>query len=146
MFSFRPITETDEQLEQMKFRLLDEGWYDFVVKDLKNTTSQKTNKPMLKLVITVWDRNGREVMLFDNFMDEDWMRHKIKNFCIATDQIDSVTNGKLGENCINKNGKVLIGIKKSSDPKYGPQNFVKDYARSDDKKASTEFVDDYLPF
>lgn len=145
MFSFRPITETDQELEQMRFKLLEKGVYDFVVENATYATSQAGNS-MIKLSLKVWDHLGTDHLIFDYLMDIDSMRYKLKHFCEVVGLEDKLTSGSLKDtDCIGKGGKVSIVIQKSKNPQYGDKNSVSDYVKNDKAKNDEPFFDDDLP-
>jgi len=144
MFSFRPITETDQQLEQMRFKLLEPDTYDFVVEKATSEVSKSGNQ-MIKLVLKIWDKEGREVTIFDYLVDIDYMRYKIKHFCEAVGLSDKLAAGSFNESdCEGKGGKAVIVIQKSK--KYGDRNSVSDYLVSTVAKNDEPFFDDDLQF
>lgn len=137
--SFKPVSEAEAM------GLLPEGVYDFQVKSAEDCVSKKGN-PMIKLGLTIWDKEGRERQVTDYLMAA--MMFKLKHFCDAVGLEEKYKAGSFAAlDCLNKSGKCKLKIEESDG--YQPKNSVKDYLKSQEAvkaKNEAEFLDDPLPF
>jgi len=155
-FTFTPMTE--EEIKSLN--IMDSGIYDFEVIKAEQSIS-KSGNPMIKLMLKVWDTNGREHIIYDYLVSTSNMMYKIKHFCESVGLEDKYKLGTFDENdCVGKCGKVDIIIQKGqSSPNggnYPDKNTARDYISKIEMnepkiKSSKEnnFVDsnlDDLPF
>ncbi len=123
MFSFQPLSE------QECLNLLQPGEYDFVVKNAEATRSKASGKPMMKLTLGVYDKNGREHTIVDYLLDS--IMYKVRGFAYGTGLDDRYeTGGFLPEECMNRTGKCEIIIDEPEPgSKFNPKNVVKNYVK-----------------
>lgn len=148
MFSFNPLS--DEQIHAVQNRgLLEEGIYSFTVKAMEAQQS-KSGNPMLKVRIGVLASEGDERNIIDYLLSSEQMMFKLKHFCESIGLEDNYLKGNLSpSDCINRSGKVRIGVQKGGAKEDGSgffpdKNSVKDYVKVEAKAAPV--VDDKPPF
>lgn len=142
--------------EAMQIGLLPKGNYPFVVKQAYNKTSKSSGKPMIEIILGVWDSNGREHQIYDYLMES--VEHKLRHFCYA---INCGEMSEIGEfdifKVMNKNGICKIIIKEDKTGEYLPKNVVVDYIVDEKNSAvmsesainaiqDTKSLNDELPF
>jgi hypothetical protein len=161
-YSFNPLTEE----EINAFSLMDDGVYEFEV--LKSTRQiSKSNNPMAKLELRVWDKEGREHFVFDYlvFSTIPLNIRKVKHFCEAVGLHEEYKQGQIPEELERYCGQASImkqaeqeipedklnGKPKGS--KYPAKNFVADYIASPMKPSMLQpltqkknELDDDIPF
>lgn len=152
MYTFNPMSEE----EINAFSLMDEGVYDFeVVKSTRKVS--KSNNPMAELNINVWDKEGKQHLIFDYlvFSTVPLNIKKVKHFCDATGLQEEYKKGQVPEELQGRSGKVQIGVQEEQ-PKpgggfYPKKNCVIDYVMTD--KGATKVslqtdpdFDDSVPF
>ena len=140
---FNPRSE--QELAQMG--LLPEGEYDYSVIEAKDSLSKASGKEMVEMKIAVWDKEGREHVMFDYLIES--MGHKLRHFCEANNLLDKYTAGEIHANdCRGKQGKVFIIIQKGKpNPNggyYPDRNSVKDYAIHETLGQPVKVADNYL--
>lgn len=146
MFSFTPKSEE----EITKSGLLEKGEYDFVVKSAQIKPSKSSGKPMVELVLGVWDKEGREHTIFDYLVDA--IEYKIRHFCYSVGLGDKYeAGGFYPEESIGKNGLCKVFIKEDKSGQYPPKNSIADYLQGKKEmktnpKQEEEFKDDDVPF
>lgn len=152
MYTFPPMTEEEINASN----LIEAGVYNFeVVK--ANRRMSKSGNPMAELNINVWDKQGKQHIVFDYlvFSSVPLNIKKIKHFCDATGLSKEYNRGELPEELDRLSGKVEIGVQdeqpKPSGGFYPKKNIVVDYVMTDKgavkPEASTrEFKDDDVPF
>lgn len=155
--AFNPLSEEEV------LNLIEPGIYDFQVKEAADGTSKTSGNPRIALILTVWDKNGKERIVFDYLTVA--MMYKIKHFCDATGLEKMYQAGTFSsKDCIGKSGKCKIRIDES--PGYPPKNAVADYVMTDkgavkvplanesslgrrpefSSKTKDELTDDDIPF
>lgn len=145
MLTFKPMT--DEEINMIG--LLEKGIYQFEVISAKQMISQTSGKPMVKLTLSVRDRDNKDHLIYDYLIES--IPYKIKHFCDSVGLQDKYKKGLLEEwDFKGKLGHAKIFIKKDKDGRYKDQNAVADYmmpemAPASDKQA-TLFNDDLPPF
>jgi len=90
----------------------------------------KNGKPMIKLILKVWDESGQEGIIFDYLMlnEHKFSLRKIRHFCYAIGIGNLYEDGKLNaSDCEGKFGKLQIGIQKDKEGNYPDKNNVRDY-------------------
>jgi hypothetical protein len=147
-YVFEP--RTDEQFKQQieerrREMLLQDGEYDFTVKDAKQMTSQSGNE-MFKLFLEVYDKKGKPRLMFDHILLNGNWDFKIKKLCDTLDISDLYKSGKLeADYFINKSG--FAKICQENDRKMGWQNKIESYLiKSKDVISTDQIIDDDLPF
>lgn len=144
-FSFPPLS--DEQINEIQNRgLLADGIYPFTVKGVEQQSS-KAGNPMLKVRIGVLAEGGDERNIFDYLVAAPEMVFKIKHFCETIGLEDKYLKGNFQPNdCINRSGKVKIGIQKGAAKPdgsgfYPDKNSVKDYIKPGEEIAEKAKID-----
>lgn len=126
-FSFQPKSEEEV------LNLLKAGEYAFQVKHAENAVSKKGNQ-MIKLIISIWDDNGREREITDYLMEA--IAYKLRHFCDTVGLEDKYQAGQFdAADCVNRSGKCKIRIEESDG--YPPKNAVQDYVKSDKSDQTT---------
>lgn len=153
MYTFQPLTE--EEIDA--YSLMPKGEYDFQVVKAERQTS-KTGKPMAKLQLLVWDKEGKDHVVFDYlvFSTVPLNLRKVKHFCEATQQAEAYANGQLPEDLARLCGRALVDIDEGAEipedklngkpkgSKYPTKNIVVDYLPPK-AKAQVDF-NDTIPF
>jgi hypothetical protein len=123
MFSFSPLSELD------CLNLLQPGEYDFMVKDAVSTISKSSGNPMMKLIIYVYDKNGREHTITDYLLES--LMYKVRSFAYGVGlDAQYESGGFLPEHCINRTGRCEIIIDEPQPgSKYNPKNVIKTYIK-----------------
>jgi hypothetical protein len=156
-----------DEAENARFQLLPDGEYSFKVVEAQARTSSKGN-PMISLKLCVWDKDGREHLLFDYLVNTSMMEWKTIHFCDAVGLTKEYDSGNFTDYmCLNKVGKAKIETqgarpKPDGSGSYGPRNVVADYIRpgaedtqkfvkalgggKKEQKAEQDFTDDDIPF
>jgi hypothetical protein len=144
--SFNPLSEEEV------LNLIEPGIYHFEVKEATEGFSQGSGMPRIALIVKVWDKNGREKIIFDYLTTS--LLYKIKHFCDATGLEKVYESGKFSaSDCTGKSGKCKIKI--DSQEGYQPKNSVADYVAADKDvvemplssfKSKDELTDDDIPF
>lgn len=137
--------KSEQELQVMS--LLEPGLYKFQVSSATDETS-KSGRDMIKLVLSVWDKDGNQHNIFDYLLDA--MAYKLRHFCEATGLIAKYDHGEiLAADCLNRSGYMHLEIKegeqKQDGLRYPSRNSVKDYVKHSEGKGS-EMLDDDIPF
>lgn len=109
--------------------LIPDGEYEATIVNAEHKVSRKTQIPMVELSLVVYAPDG-EMKLRDFLLSGDgtW---KVKMFAEALNAGDEFAAQTFDPvNYVNKNVRVRVVTKPSSDPQYGPQNNVKKYEPS----------------
>jgi hypothetical protein len=130
-FTYPPLATEDECNEAKAFPLLDEGIYNFLVKEAKFRFSQNGN-PMIELKIGII-ADGVDFNVFDFLIGTKNMVWKVKHFCETVGLQAEYLAGSFNEKmAVGKRGQCKI-VKVPERPKkdgtgfYGPKNEVEDY-------------------
>lgn len=152
-FSFPPMTE--EEIKALN--MVEEGIYDFeVVKSTQKTS--KSGNQMIEMQLMIWDKEGKEHVVFDYLVSIKSMMYKIKHFCDTVGLEKEYQRGNFDvTQCEGRRGKAHIVIQ-SGQPNpaggmYADKNAVKDYVMTDKgavkhdsaKNEDYQFSDD-IPF
>jgi hypothetical protein len=140
--------------EAMSAGLLPKGNYPFVVKNATEEVSKSGNS-MVKLILCVWDENGREHTLFDYLMES--IEYKLHHFCYAIGLEDISLTGEFDcHRVIGTQGVCKIYIKEDKTGEYPPKNAIADYVLKEknknekeikgSKESKEEFIDSEIPF
>lgn len=152
MYTFTPMTESEIQASS----LLEAGVYDFQVAKSTRKTS-KSGNPMAELQINVWDKEGKQHLIFDYLVFSTIALNirKLKHFCDSVGISDQYNKGAIPEELERLSGKVEIGIQ-DEQPKpgggvYPKKNVVVDYVVTDKGAVKVELqvdpsLNDDLPF
>ena len=145
MLEFPPLDEREI------LNLLDVGTYEFYTFKAEDTTSKKSGRPMIKLILKVIDKNGEERTVTDYLIDT--MLYKVKHYCDSVGLEEEYKSGNLNAAlCEGRSGKVKIIIDEpEEDSAFNPKNAVKDYVKHlkpIEKPADPtgEFLNDAIPF
>lgn len=140
---FQPLNE------QEVLNLLPEGEYDFHVIDAEDTRS-RAGSEMIKLTLTITDKNGKARTVFDYLLPA--LMYKVKHFSDASGLEEKYESGGYSAgDCIGKRGRLKLVIDQPTNSNYPPKNVVKDYLKNgtkteDKQPAENNFIDDPLPF
>jgi hypothetical protein len=156
-FSFPPMTESELQALNM----VEDGIYDFNVMKATQKTSKSGNQ-MIELQLVIWDKQGKEHIVFDYLVSITSMVYKIKHFCDTVGLDKEYQSGSFDVmQCEGRTGKAHIiiqaGQPNPNGGMYADKNAVKDYVMTDsgagkvDLSGNTpepkdEFSDCDLPF
>lgn len=146
--------KTPEELEAERPQLK-EGVADFEIVNATDDISKSSGNPMIKLVVKVWDVEGKQGNLFDYLVPH--VPFKIKQVCDAIGRPEwYAANFDLRPDMlIGKSGSCVLGKeRKSKDPKYAnrePRIIISSYTSADEPKkeaptADNNFEDDDIPF
>lgn len=153
-YSFNPMT--DEELE--KSTLLEDGVYNFEVTKAERQTS-RSNNPMAKLSLKVWDKNGEVRFVYDYlvFSNVNLCIKKVKHFCDSVGLSEAYKKGELPEELENYCGKVEVKAEegqlipedklngKPLGSRYPAKNVVVDYIVNTKEAANSKLTDDFEP-
>lgn len=155
MYTFTPMTEEEIQSSN----LLEDGDYDFeVVKSTRKIS--KANNPMAELQLNVWDKEGRQHLVYDYliFSTVPLNIKKIKHFCEAVGLHEEYNKGSIPEElerCFGsahfskQNGAEIPNDKLNGKPigsRYPDKNVVDDYIKKETKQSNPLPFDDTIPF
>jgi hypothetical protein len=134
IFSFTPRTDVEIHEFQNK-KLLPEGIYPFIVKEIEPGVSEAGN-PMLIVRLGIMDNNGEERNIMDYLLATDGWIYKLKHFCESIGFEREYNEGKLDPlKAIHRSGLVKLVIKKgdmkSDGTFFKDSNSVKDYLKGD---------------
>lgn len=132
--SFAYNRMSEEEAIKAAFSLLEDGIYDFeLVKDGVHGISKKGN-PLIKLMLKVWDKEGKEKIVYDNLIGMKNFEFKTRHFCYTAGLHKEYENNNFNETlCVQGlRGKAHIVIDpertdNSTGQTYPPKNAVKDY-------------------
>lgn len=134
--------------EEELITLLTVGIGDFKVLKAEAKES-KTGNPMIELVLKVWDSTGQESNIFDYLIlnGHNLSLKKIRHFCYSVGLESSYEEGKLNASqCIEKCGKLQIGIQKDKNGQYPDKNCVQDYIYIKKNNLNESNLNDDIPF
>jgi hypothetical protein len=159
-FSFPSMSEEEIQALNM----VEDGIYDFQVVKATQKVSKSGNQ-MIELQLVIWDKDGKEHIVFDYLVSIVSMVYKIKHFCDTVGLDDEYKAGNFDVmQCEGKRGKAHI-IVQAGQPNpnggmYADKNAVRDYVlddkgsvkvdlsgkKSPEPKDENSLVDDDIPF
>ena len=149
--------KTPEELEAERPQLKP-GEADFEIAEATNAISKSSGKPMIKLVVKVWDCDGQSGNLFDYLVPH--VPFKIKQITDAVGKPEwyAPEFDLTPEMLVGMSGKCILGKeRKSKNPDYAnrePRIVISMYkaihessneTKKDDNKGE-EFTDDDIPF
>ena len=162
MFAYEVMTE--QQAMSERFQLLPDGDYQGVITSSVDTISAKSGNPMMDMIVSVYDKNGKEYPIRDFLVFTSTMMWKVihcaessnllrvyqdKGFCSAMIRGCSVTvritTEKGSEIPVDKlNGKLPGST-------YPDKNKIQDYlpsinVKKEIKHDNDEFLNDAIPF
>lgn len=141
---FKPLSEE----EVARAGLLEKGTYPFEVRQAVQKKS-KAGNDMIELVLCVWDKNGREYLVYDYLMESS--EYKLRHFCYTTGLQEKYDSGELRDTDCLKSGYCKVMIREDKSGLYPPRNSVADYIAGEGekpvKKQEVLFEDDKdIPF
>lgn len=160
-FQYQPMSEQDAMAE--RFQLLKDGIYEGVITSSQDTTSSKGH-PMMDMIVTVYDQNGRIQEVRDFLVFTKPMMWKIVHFASSANILKEYEEGKLcSEVALNKRVVVKIITEQGSEipedklkgkplgTRYFDKNKIDDYVKKNDNKTSNAVLpsfmeDDLTPF
>jgi hypothetical protein len=152
--SFSFVPKTDAEIEALQNQgLLTEGTYPFQVKAIDQLISKSGNS-MLKVKLSVLEKDGSARIIFDYLVAMDTMMFKIKHFCESIGLADQYSKGMFDpQECIDRSGMAILGIQKGNAKpdgtgNYADKNSIKDYVKSDklQKAADDKMLNEDIPF
>lgn len=163
MSTFKYNVYDNEQIDQMKYSLLQEGEYSFEVISAVADVSKSSGNPMLVIELRVFGGEaGADKVIKDYIVDVAAMAHKLRDFLFSLGLSDLYDTGEFDVNLLsNKRGKAIIAVEKGKikpdGTKYWDRNVVKEYllqsihkfAKPNDEKSLKEDIkefDDDIPF
>ena len=115
---------TPKTEDQVQPCVLPAGEYDAFTRTAKDKVSKSDNE-MIELMLSVWDGQGNETMVFDYLLDA--MPLKLRHFCIAAGIEEAYQAGELtAELCQEHNVRVKLKIDEGSSA-WPRSNKVVDY-------------------
>lgn len=119
---FQP--KSDAELRQER-GLIEPGLCQFEIVSAEETKS-KAGNDMLKLILKVWDKNGREGTIFEYLTaDFQW---KLKSLCVAIGKASLYESGSITpDDLVGHSGQAEIYIAKDKTGKYGDAPKVKHF-------------------
>lgn len=123
---------SDEEMEAMKKRL-EPAEYIFQVEGAENKIS-KSGNPMIELIITVWDDDGKTYKIWDWLIGTKNMFWKTKHFWESVGEPEKCTGKTFIADFYNKSGKVKTGLR--PDDKGNQKPFIIDYVGNPVKNIS----------
>ena len=117
---------------------------DFKIMEAEDyVTKSNPEKEQLKLKLFCRNSTGKNGAI--TVFVPEW---KIKQFCASIGIMDRFEAGHVDpKDCKDKWGRAILGIEKSTDPKWGDKNIVLKYLAQADslKKESEDFFQDGFP-
>src|SRR5690348_13902910 len=122
---------SQEELKQGD--LVKKGEYDFLVVDAQEAVS-KSGNDMIKLQLKIWTEDGRERIVFDYLLEA--LPFKTGHFAESVGLVAKYREGVLlAHDCIDKCGRLKLGIQEDKSGVYPPKNNVMDYIPTDEIQA-----------
>lgn len=141
---FDPLS--DEELKKQR-GVLTPGPANFEILEAADTVSKSSGNPMIKLQLRVWDKDGREGIIFDYLTSNaQW---KIKNLLESIGCIDLYGSGEIDPGAlVGSGGNAIIFIEKDRTGQYGDSVKIRDYVIKPQNKETTTALasDDDIPF
>ncbi len=146
MWSYNPVSEEEINKiyqDAQEERLWPEGIYNFDVLDHKFYISEpkdgKKGNPVIKLVLRVFNKEGKSREIWDWLVSTERMQFKIKHFCDTT-RLDKKYQDRTfkPEDVIGKSGRLILGFGKND--KGEKVNRIIDYDKNIDP------FNDEIPF
>jgi hypothetical protein len=152
--TFTPLSEPE--LQEVKRRaLLQDGTYQFTVKQADEAMSQSGNQ-MIIIVVSILDAEGKERTLKDYLLFNEEMLYKTRHFCDAVGLIESYARGHFSAHeFVGRSGRCTVGIQKGRTKPdgsvYDDKNMIKDYLKRDAHakpavSVTAEFINDDVGF
>lgn len=111
----------------------------------------KAGNEMIKVVLDVWDSNGKKIKLYDYIVDIPTMAWKVKHFCESI-AVDYEKGSFSAESIVMKGGKCVTHYRKEKMDDGSEREFVrvKDYIKNEKKDEphtnEQKSFDDDIPF
>lgn len=160
MFQYQPMSEQEAMAE--RFQLMKEGVYDAVITASKDTVSSNSGNPMMDMMVTVYDEQGKTHDVRDFLVFTKQMMWKVIHFAESANIMNDYEAGKLcSEIAINKMVKVKVVVEagneipadklkgKPAGSRYPEKNKIADYVKNDvvlNKQPSSGILDADIPF
>lgn len=124
---FEPMSE----IQLKSLNLIPEGEYQFEVVDANDTISKSGNE-QIKLVLKIWDNDGKVRVIYDYLVPLTKMLYKVKHFCDSSGMSEKYEDGTLtSDDCIGRSGRLRLGIQVDKAGVYPDKNNVVDYVTED---------------
>jgi hypothetical protein len=127
------------------------GLYDFEVTDAKEEVSKGGND-QIKLMVKLYDTEGRSFTLFDYLVSTEGMAYKVRHFAAAAGLLPQYERGELkASDCLGKTGRCQVGIEKAKGS-FPAKNNINDYVPVAGQRAPlvqsvpADEIDDEIPF
>lgn len=163
MFQYNVMSEHEAMAE--RFQLMKEGIYEGVVTSSKDTNSS-TGNPMMDMIVTVYDENGKAHDIRDFLVFTNAMMWKVIHFANSANILKEYEEGKLcSQVAIDKRVMVKVVVEEGKEisqeklkdrpagSKYPDKNKIAEYIKKDlpqeatsQPKINSSFVDDDIPF
>lgn len=118
--------------ENQTRNIVEPGEYDFEVIQATDTVSKEKKNEMIRLLLKVYTKEG-ETTVFDYLVATEKGYWKIKQFCQAVGLLAKYEAKELNSyDCVNKTGRLELGISKDKNNLYSDQNSVKRYIPEDE--------------
>lgn len=160
MFQYEVLSE-QEAMEE-RFQLVKEGEYDAVISSAKDTISANSGNPMIDLMVTVFDENGKPVGIRDFLVFTRQMMWKVVHFANSAGELPAYEEGALcADIARDKRVRVRVVVEPGNDipldklkgkplgSKYPDKNKIEDYVKKEDQKPldhKPNDLDEDVPF
>lgn len=133
---FKPVSSEVADANNGSFAPWPAGEYNFEVTDAEDTESKSSGMEMIKLTLTIFDREGKSRKVFDYLTGDDRVQWKVRHFAEATGLVKNYEMGDLeAHHCQSRQGLCRIRIRPARDG-YDAQNQVGDYIPAGELKAT----------
>jgi hypothetical protein len=156
MWSYEPLSEEAAEKER-QFVLLEDGTYNFEVVSAEAKQS-KTGNPMIELHLKIWDKDGKDHLVYDYLVGTSNMAWKLRHFCASIGLSKEYESGTFKPfQSEQKTGIAIIswqaGKQKPDGSFYKNKNVVEDYIlnmkgeiKDNVESPPNELVDSDIPF
>jgi uncharacterized protein DUF669 len=107
--------------------LLPDGEYDATIVAGEDDKRSQAGNEMMELVLAVYDREGKDTPITDYIVATPKMQWKIRHLCEAVG-VEYERDTIPVEDFVGAN--VRVKVVTQDDAKYGPQNRIQDYLKS----------------
>lgn len=155
MFQYDVMSEQEALAE--RFQLIKEGIYEGIITSSQDTKSS-TGNPMMDMIVTVYDENGKPHEVRDFLVFTKTMMWKVIHFCDSAGILKEYETGNLcSKVAIDKRVMVKIVVEegkeipqdklqgKSMGSRYPDKNKVDEYIKQSDQGSKTPATGDNPP-
>lgn len=131
--------EPKSQLEAFKSDfLLDEGNYEFTIKEINEKVSKSSGNPMLEVIFEAFGKDGAVSTVYDYIIEGN---NKIYKLLYATDNGAMAQSGQVDlKKLVNSGGHFKLAISYDATGRYKPKNVVSEYLLNVEKESNNEDV------